>query len=55
MNRLLKKRCFNKFAIFCQKQKNSMHQFAKNKRFKNFLKNEIFDEKSRKFLRFDDV
>ena len=39
-NKLLKERCFNEFAIFCQKQKNSMNQFAKRKRFEDFLKDE---------------
>ena len=39
-SKLLKKRCFSEFAAFCQKRKNNMNQFAKRKRFEDFLKDE---------------
>ena len=39
MNKSLKRRCFNEFAIFNQKHKNNMNQFTKKKRFDKFLKN----------------
>ena len=38
VSKLSKERCFNEFATLCQKRKNSMNQFAKRKRFDNFLK-----------------
>ena len=36
----LKERRFSEFATFCQKRKININQFAKKKRFKDFLKDE---------------
>ena len=45
----LKKRCLNEFATLCQEQKNNINQFAKRKRFENFLKDETLMKSQNNF------